>query len=558
MDRRGVSFNVADLKAELKAGAEFVQPLPAFPTEVDIGVEDVDQYLTAEVCLSREALNAPLACRLKTQLDDMSRFYRAEINLERDSGFLKESTFESISKHIRRFVGFANKVLAVPLDLRLLGDGVLIAKYLRFLILRKEKLGTKANHSYLETTLYNIDKILKFLIYIQPAKTMGLSKLTAGVNNYARQLHKGSSPPLMNTHELVESGTAIEYDELVAKVHEHAEEVLKNLTLTLEDAKKVQDLLFILTIVQMPSQRMPVYVNLQIVKAREHLLRPEENYISWSEKHQCWTLHINDHKMKSKYNIPPIDIVRGSLLEQVLGHWTSWCEDTIMVEEFGCNADTNGNAFFTPKGQPYSIDSFYSKLKTLIKEICKDEKLNIGPRVLRHLLADSEMYANADFNQRSHVAFLAGHSLATETKVYKSVAPSSQQLSKAAEWCYEQQKSVLQKKRDNIGQGKTHRELKSSQEAEVQQHCSKEKGEGRLVHVTKSPLLDPDEVASMNLKEKRAAFEQLYGVSTESGNQEWLFTKLTGLPREDYKSLAKKRKAASVAFDSDSEFDDDM
>ena len=189
--------------------------------------------------------------------------------------------------------------------------------------------------------------------------------------------------------------------------------------------------------------------------------------------------------------------------------------------------------------------------------MCKDDKLNIGPRVLRHLLADSDMYSNADNNQRGHVAFLAGHSLATEAKVYKSVAPSSQQLSKAAEWCYEQQRSVIQKKRDNtVLEKATHRDSKEM-ELPMAPNTSKEKGEGRLVHVTDGPMLDPDDVACMSLKEKRAAFGQLYGVSTESGNQEWLFSKLTGLPRDDYKTLGKRRKQASVACDSEDDFDDD-
>ncbi len=75
----------------------------------------------------------------------------------------------------------------------------------------------------------------------------------------------------------------------------------------------------------------------------------------------------------------------------------------------------------------------------LFKRVCNNKGLKIGPRVLRHLVADSDMYAEADGAMARGVAFLAGHSLETEERVYRNKLPSSATLSLATQFCYDKQ-----------------------------------------------------------------------------------------------------------------------
>jgi hypothetical protein len=62
--------------------------------------------------------------------------------------------------------------------------------------------------------------------------------------------------------------------------------------------------------------------------------------------------------------------------------------------------------------------------------------------------------------------------------------------------------------------------------------------------------LPKERVLAMGIKEMRFAFEMMYEVPTESGNQAWLFQKLTGLSKDEYTS-PRKRRMASQAADSD-------
>jgi len=74
------------------------------------------------------------------------------------------------------------------------------------------------------------------------------------------------------------------------------------------------------------------------------------------------------------------------------------------------------------------------------------------------------------------------------------------------------------------------------------------------VHIasSKAQLLPREAVLDMNLKEKQEAFERIFGTITESGNQEWLFAKLTGLPQKEYVSPAKRKRVSTVeVYDSE-------
>jgi hypothetical protein len=506
--------------------------------------------MTSRLSIKGKELESPGAAKLKAQLHDFLAFFEEEINLERNGGALKETTCRTLSKHVRRFMGFANKALSVPLDLRCLGDGVFIAQYIKLL---QERKPGNPNHSYLEATLRHIQKLLHWLQRVDPVKRVGLESLMEGVENFIKQLHKGSAPPLLNTHDLVEDGTAVEYEELVLEVRERADELLGAISVSVPSASKLQDVLLATLLTQLPAQRTQVYSTLQIVEDKADLTRPLGNYIYFSEKSQAWRFKINEHKMQSRYDIPEFEIPSDSPLSSLLNHWTAWGEDILLVEELGCNVDTDGCAFFSAKGVPYTVDAFYSKIKSLFKVMCKNEKLNIGARVLRHLLADSELYSTENEAQKTSVAFLAGHSKHTEEKSYKSPTPSSKQLTSAANWCFEKQKEAMLRRREAQIAAKSLVAL-----GEVEGHLESPQLKRGNQHVSRLPKLSKDEVLSMSLKEKRVAFEELYGVATESGNQEWLFSKLTGLSRDDYVSPKKRQKRETIDSDSENELDELM
>ena len=532
--------DINTLKAELNAGIAFVQQLPPKPLTIELIVAEellkMQHYAISkkDKCASMFAL----------QINKVSEFYEDGINLERHGGQLREVTVKSIIKTVRRFMGFANKAFKVPLDICILADGMLIAQYSVFLRLRNEE---SHNNSYLEATLRNIIKVLYFIAHIQQAKQEGVAKLIEGTQQFIKQLHTISIQPELNTHDLVEQGTALEYEELVVRVLEASSQFMKNLDCSLEKARKLQDFILAAMLTTLPAQRCAVFASLQVVNSKEELVDSSGNFIYWSEKEQAYFFVINKHKMMHKVRIPPFQIPSGSILVDMLNHWTQWAQELILEEEFEYNAENEGCAFFNSRGAPFSVDSFYNKIKSLFKEICKDDKLKIGARVLRHLLADSDLYETQSYEQRQHVAFLAGHSKETEEKVYKSKAPSSKQLTSAAAFCHERQMEAVRRSHDEKSAAEDLL-LLMGEEEEEEGHIDLTKSVGRAaVHKSAVRKLPKERVLAMSTKEMRFAFEMMYEAPTESGNQAWLFQKLTGLSKDEYTSPRKRMKPSKAA-----------
>lgn len=253
---------------------------------------------------------------------------------------------------------------------------------------------------------------------------------------------------------------------------------------------------------------------------------------------------INDHKNKKRYKIPPVVIPSETPLQELLKHFTGWAQELIFIEEFGCDsvAQSEGAAFFNAQGKPYTLDGFYTKLKSLIKDVCGgDDKINIGIRLLRHLLSDSDLYATDDVSKRTSISFLSGHSLQTEARFYKTPSPSSKKLTDAAAFCFEKQAEAVKRRKEE-----------EAQEKEEGDETAASLGGKPVVHrpSPRARLLPREEVLEMTGKEKKRAFQSIFGVSTDSGNQAWLFSKLTGLPITEFVS---PRKRPRVDFDIESD-----
>ena len=75
--------------------------------------------------------------------------------------------------------------------------------------------------------------------------------------------------------------------------------------------------------------------------------------------------------------------------------------------------------------------------------MCDDKNIVIGQSVLRHLIANSDAYGQAEGKLAESVAFLAGHSKETEERVYKNKTPTSRDLTNALQWCHDAQQARM-------------------------------------------------------------------------------------------------------------------
>ena len=127
---------------------------------------------------------------------------------------------------------------------------------------------------------------MKYLAIIEPVKAKGLRELVEQIKLFASQLNRISVKPSLNTHEMIDEGLAVSYEELCAKVHHHSTSLLERLRgdgeLNLEAALAVQDCLLICLMTMIPAQRTPIYTSLQIAARLEDIRRPESNYIVFS------------------------------------------------------------------------------------------------------------------------------------------------------------------------------------------------------------------------------------------------------------------------------------
>jgi hypothetical protein len=542
---------VEELRRELAAGAGFVAPLPALPLSQSLEGVALDVLAASKVAVPKDLRHFPV---LAAQLAGLRAFYDHTVNLERDGGKNKESTLDTVERHARRLAGFIHHGLGLPPDLRFACDGVVVAKFVVFIQKRKEKKAAARgaggeNHSYLVTTLAQLGKVFVFLATKDSVKAPGIEALVGQMKLFANQLMRVSLAPPLDTHALVDAGVAISFDDLAAKALEFSLAVLEEVEggeMTSSSATKVQDALLAAALTQHGAQRTGVYTSLQIVSNKLHLVRPNGNYILISQGKGTCSLHINEHKMDRLYAVPPISIVEGSPLARLSEHWVSWAEDTLLGETFGCEAGADGCCFFSSKGVPYTPGTFYTKMISLFKDVTKNVQLKIGPRVLRHLLADSEVFATAPVQQQNAVAFLAGHSKKTEEVVYKSKVPSSKQLSDAAAFCYEAQVKHAAQKRASAAQGGGAADWSDDEDMQPPNSTPPKQGGNKVVHHATQPLLSPKMVETMSTGERKLAFEELYGKPTTSMNTKWLFWKLTG----EHKAASPERKRTRVIADS--------
>jgi hypothetical protein len=114
---------------------------------------------------------------------------------------------------ILRFAGFANTFIGTPLDMAYLGDGALLAKFIKFLSLRPNR--DVKNNAYLEITLAGLAKMVKYLAAEQPLRRVGLTELAAQIKALRKQLHRDSVVKPLDTNELIDKGEAVAYDQLV-------------------------------------------------------------------------------------------------------------------------------------------------------------------------------------------------------------------------------------------------------------------------------------------------------------------------------------------------------
>ena len=546
-NRRGDVPDVMAVKQSLEDVKGYVPQLPRKPRAVTVDEEMVKDLLGGDYAIKKKLIQEPKAAVLRMQLTQLEAFFGDEVNLERDSNAVKAITLRDINQFARRFLGFA-QAFHVPLDLRYVANGQLIAQFIAFLFLRKKTKGENSenkSHSYASRVLSVIVKLLTFVGSIEPQKKTGIEALIKDVRNFASQLlASGDKRSTWSLEDLVDDGKCVSYEDLVATVHEANSAFLPTVTQSIANARKMQSALLSQLLTQMPAQRSAVYTALQIVNDRRHVMRPESNYIHFSESSGCWKLVINEHKNDGKVAIEPMLIPQDSLLDQILWHWTEWAEELLLVEEFDGGADAEGCAFFTANGKRYTAENFYLKIKSTIKEAMGNPNLQIGIKVLRRLVASSDMYATEDPSLRSTIAEIAGHSLLTEHRAY-SARPTTKQSSAALEFAYDKQLSLIKRRREEGGEEEEDAKEKKRYKA------TPEKPNGRPTQMFPfKDLLEVEEVEAMTIQERKVAFHDIYGRDTSSGNQNWLKHKLTGQPINVFEG----RKATKSAEASEEEW----
>ncbi len=134
------------------------------------------------------------------------------MNLDREGGRNTEGSLDDAITSILRLAGFAKKFLGVPYDLSFLGNGIIIAKFMKFLSERPNR--DVKNNSYVEVMLRHFRKLMKFLAKEQPLRAGGLLELAAKIGECRAQLHTVSIVTPLNTNDLIEKGEAVSYEQL--------------------------------------------------------------------------------------------------------------------------------------------------------------------------------------------------------------------------------------------------------------------------------------------------------------------------------------------------------
>jgi hypothetical protein len=190
-----------------------------------------------------------------------------------------------------------------------------------------------------------------------------------------------------------------------------------------------------------PAQRGAAVRQLQIAFALVDCWDFRGNTCTFDEARGVWTItfhvHKNAHRRGSvSQKINTFDVPKDSFLTQLLNEWVGQSE-SVLSQEVGLVSMevTRGCAFFNAKGAPYDGAGWYRFFGSAVKTTCNDASLEIGPAVVRRLIANcvemDEEAGGPDTETRHAIGRAMGHSMQVERTVYKAT-PSSAQLTVAA------------------------------------------------------------------------------------------------------------------------------
>jgi len=171
--------------------------------------------------------------------------------------------------------------------------------------------------------------------------------------------------------------------------------------------------------------------------------------------------------------------------------------------------------------------------------------------VLRHMVADTDLYAEADLNTRHDLARLGGHTLETEVFKYKSPL-NAFKASKAAQFAVDTQLKHISKATTTTVVKEEPIEIfdktpavsvmtisSTSNDASGFNTQKKLKVETVASTPKKGAQVTPVEFYVMTRSEKRALYQSIYGKEMRSGQMNWVFSKLTGRPASEYTPSAR-------------------
>ena len=494
----------------------------------------------------------PKYFRIKNILTHFTTWLEADINLKRESGKVLKLTAKDICDRVLRYAGFAINVLGCGCDLRALCNGVIFTKFILFVRQRVEQSG---NNSYIITLLNAFQKLISYFAGNDVVRHEGLMKLHADVKTFKQQLQSSSVVVKMDTGLLVAQGLSIPFEDLIVHVDNYVQGVLTRcadpFSHTLELANTVMDCVIATILTIFPQHRAASIMNLQINPDENFIYRRSGNYLFLSQHTRKWEFVIHEHKNEKHYACPTVDIPSNSKLVQLLDHYT-WASELVMLHhDIPQLEETNGCAFLNTKGEPFNSSSWYSKLITLFRVITGIPTLKMASSVLRHMVADTDLYAEADLNTRHDLARLAGHTLETEVFKYKSPL-NAFKASKAAQFAVDTQLKHISKATTTTVVKEEPIEIFdktppvsimtiSSTSNDTSGFNTKKKLKVETVASTpkKGAQVTPVEFYVMTRSEKRALYQSIYGKEMRSGQMNWVFSKLTGRPASEYTPSAR-------------------
>ena len=507
-----VDQQVAVVRRRVQEAASGVVLLPETPEEV--AFEVTPEMLKMKSYTIRHAdLQGPQCKLLLSQTASFTAWLEKGVVLSRESGALKQTTSRDHLKKVLRAMGFASRFCGKSLDLRQLANGLVIAKLVKLLAARRQNgAGASKSLGYSIQVLAGLSKLMKWLQSYCPQTSEGYQKLEAQILTYKHQLRALSQPAKLDVLGLIANGSAITYDELSQHVGVFSEEVLKECSegpLTLQLARKVRDVVLLGFYISLPPQRQPAIASMQIGMCQADLHRQDGNRCLLQG--ETWVVCFQEHKNDKTTSLPAVRLPPDCHLAQGLSQFLLWAED-LLLDDYGLPStdQTNGCMFLNSHGKPYASGQYYSKFVSLVQEVCHNQDLRVGPQLVRKLVADSGAIDDQDEAVRHSLAQLGGHSLHTQLASYRSVPQQ-------------------------------HLTTLALSNAVAAMHRRKRGRPTKRVLADPTKLLSPQDFSP---ESGRAAYFELYGAHTTSGNMPWLFSKVTGLEASQYR-LHKRARSAS-------------